>query len=238
MQDKRLVKIMEDYDKIRIGPDESFQFHCDCCGKCCINREDILLNPFDVYRMAKALNITAQEVAENYCDVYLGDTSKLPILRLRPRGSIKRCPFLENRRCSINDAKPTVCALFPLGRMVRKSKSNNGGESVQIQYVLQSSCCGDKSQTHTVREWVESNGIPVNDPFFLKWQEVISPLSAVLRKAVKRVAPEALCDVFTGVYVKAYLAYDTAQDFLPQFEKNANDLLEMADLLNTVLKKH
>ena len=42
--DNRLQEIADNLDKMAIGVDEPFQFHCDMCGKCCIHREDILLN--------------------------------------------------------------------------------------------------------------------------------------------------------------------------------------------------
>ena len=42
--DNRLQYIAENLDAMTIGVDEPFKFHCDLCGKCCIHREDILLN--------------------------------------------------------------------------------------------------------------------------------------------------------------------------------------------------
>ena len=56
--DNRLKYIMENYDDMTIGIDDAFQFGCKQCGKCCINREDILLNPKDLYNIAKELGLT------------------------------------------------------------------------------------------------------------------------------------------------------------------------------------
>ena len=92
--DQRLQHIYENFEDMRIGVDESFQFHCNQCGKCCINREDILLNPKDLYNIAKHLGLTPEDVVEKYGETYLGGSSRLPIVRLKPRGSIKRCPVL------------------------------------------------------------------------------------------------------------------------------------------------
>ena len=47
-------EIMEELKKrnIMIEADEdSFDFRCTCCGACCRNREDILLNAYDVIRI-------------------------------------------------------------------------------------------------------------------------------------------------------------------------------------------
>ena len=50
--DNRLKEIANNLDKLNIGPGDTFSFGCTMCGKCCINREDILLNPKDVYNIA------------------------------------------------------------------------------------------------------------------------------------------------------------------------------------------
>lgn len=73
--DSRLQEIAENLDKMKIGVDEPFRFHCDQCGKCCINREDILLNPRDVYNMAKELGQEPKDIFALYCEYYIGSDS-------------------------------------------------------------------------------------------------------------------------------------------------------------------
>lgn len=113
--DKRLKEIVDNFDSMKIGADEPFRFHCTMCGRCCINREDILLTPRDIYRMAKELQISPEELFKRYCETYIGHDSCIPIVRLKPRGSVKRCPLLKDRKCSVHKAKPGVCAMFPIG---------------------------------------------------------------------------------------------------------------------------
>lgn len=154
---QRLQHIVEHYDEMCIGTDEHFRFHCKQCGKCCINREDILLNPKDLYNISKELGLAPRDTIAQYCEVYLGQTSRIPIVRLKPRGSIKRCPLLRDRKCSVHNAKPTVCALFPLGRSIKldaKETDPNAIERARIQYIINSIECGDRSEEHTVREWI------------------------------------------------------------------------------------
>ena len=69
--DKRLKEIVDNFDSMKIGVDEPFRFHCTMCGKCCINREDILLTPRDMYCMAKELQITPKELFDQYCETYI-----------------------------------------------------------------------------------------------------------------------------------------------------------------------
>lgn len=49
--DNRIKEIVENFDQIKIGLDDPFEFHCTMCGKCCINRENILLTPRDIYNI-------------------------------------------------------------------------------------------------------------------------------------------------------------------------------------------
>ena len=97
--DERMKNIVDDYENKQLGLDDTFRFHCTICGKCCINREDILLNALDVYNLAKELKIGTEEVFVNYCEAYFGQYSRMVVVRLKPRGSIKRCPLLKDRKC-------------------------------------------------------------------------------------------------------------------------------------------
>ena len=133
--DKRLQQIAENFENMTIGVDDKFRFSCKQCGKCCTDREDILLSPFDLFRAAKKLDMTPDEFVNEYCDSYVGDTSKMIIVRLMPRGSIKRCPLLRDRKCSIHDAKPMVCAMFPIGRGFKLDPKKPGAEQISAESV-------------------------------------------------------------------------------------------------------
>ena len=50
-----------------VGLDDTFKFHCDQCGKCCTFRDDIILSPMDIFKMAKELEIgefTVRDIVE------------------------------------------------------------------------------------------------------------------------------------------------------------------------------
>ena len=102
---ERMKNIIKDFAKNQIGPDEPFKFHCTMCSKCCINREDILLNPRDMYNLAKELGMTPHEVMNTYCETYIGSDSRMPVVRLKPRGEnefgvpVEDEFFIEWQRC-------------------------------------------------------------------------------------------------------------------------------------------
>lgn len=232
--DERLKDIVEHLETMKIGLDEPFRFHCTMCGKCCINREDILLSPKDIYSMSKELGIKPEEIFEKYCEVYVGQDSRVPIVRLKPRGSVKRCPLLKNRKCMVHQAKPTVCAMFPVGRCIVSTNPKEGLKDVsqgQFQYIFSNPECGDGSETHTVREYLESFGIPVEDDFFLKWQQAVLDMGNFFRKIEKIVSQETMELVWTATFTGIYLHYDTGQEFMPQFEDNIKNFFDMLDLV-------
>lgn len=238
--DKRLKHIQENFDQMKIGADEQFKFNCTMCGKCCWNREDILLNPKDVYNLAKELDMEPFEVIKKYCEVYIGHDSRVPIVRLVPVGPYKICPLLRGNRCTIHGAKPTVCATFPIGRAIQIPTDKAATEKFStedIQYILQPVTCGDKRKTHTVREWFAMFNIPLDDRFFVDWQTCICRISLAIRKA-EEIFPESVMDqVFSHIYLMLYLSYKTDEDFKAQFDKNSTIAIEYIENMPSEFKK-
>ena len=225
--DNRLKYIGEHLEEMLIGPDEKFRFHCTQCGKCCINREDILLNPKDLYNIAATLSISQEEAVERYCETYMGGTSRLPIVRLRPQGSIKRCPLLKDRKCMVHKAKPTVCAMYPLGRCLAISQDTMSRiETAELkpQFILNEVDCGDNAEEHTVREWLESFGIPVEDQYYIRWQRIAMLASKVIKSMEGSWTPHGLNMLLTLIFNVLYLGYDMDKEFEPQFEERAEEL--------------
>lgn len=117
-------KLINDDESITVVDlDDTISFNCQRCGGCCSNREDIILNPFDVYQIAKGLNVQTHEVIAKYCKIVNGVNSGLPIVLLKA-DERNLCPFLSfdktdlsevHFNCSINDFKPHICVLHPIG---------------------------------------------------------------------------------------------------------------------------
>ncbi len=231
--DNRLKEIAENLDKMKIDLDGTFRFHCTMCGKCCIHREDILLTPRDIYRMSKELAITPKELFEQYCETYIGGDSRMPIVRLMPRGSVRRCPLLKDRKCMVHHSKPAVCAMFPIGRCLILDPKNESPEDLttgRIEYIFSNPGCGDNSETHTVREWLHDFNISEEDEFFLKWQQAIFEFGAVFRKTEKETSDHIMNLMWTATFVGLYLHYDMEQEFMPQFEENVQELIALLQM--------
>ena len=134
----------------------------------------------------------------------------------------------------IHDAKPAVCAMFPLGRAIRIDKEDAEKEELppmKVEYIINPIDCGDFSETHTVKGWLESFGIPLEDEYFLKWQKTISMLSPRIQKLEKGLDDKLMDKIISVMYIKLYLDYDLGIDFYPQFVKNADGCVEMLKML-------
>lgn len=158
------LNIIESIKKSRPGmadfefiddPNEPIKLGCNSCGKCCRDREDILLKPNDLYSMAKALNKEPIDII-HYCNTYVGNNSNVPIIaiKFRPTTTGTICPFLKKvddktYHCRVHSGKPGVCRIYPLGRIEVKD---------EITYIIQDIKCvteEEKIET-TINEWTLS----------------------------------------------------------------------------------
>lgn len=152
-------KINEDESVKVVSLDDTFKFNCIRCGKCCSCRSDIILSPFDIYQMAKALNTTTKEVITKYCNISYGNNSGLPIITL---ASDERnlCPFLKfsvtegKFGCSINTHKPGVCIMHPVGvarKLDLETKENQGKDFMMVP-----ACNNNTADVeHKVRDFIK-----------------------------------------------------------------------------------
>ena len=149
--------------------------------------------------------------------------------------SIKRCPLMEEHKCSVNKAKPTVCAMFPIGRCIQMDAVNQNTEinAGDIKYIFTDPGCGDDSETHTVREWLGEFGIPLEDEFFLAWNQMISERGTIFHRGEKVLSEEGMMAVWNLIFVKIYLDNDMNKEFLPQFKENAAEVLAVMRTMPT-----
>lgn len=118
---ERNVEIDKISDGKRYGANDLVKVGCDDCRGCsaCCNGmgDSIVLDPMDVYRLEKKLGKTMEEIllAGNVA-LRVVDGVILPHLKMTEQSD--QCSFLnEEGRCSIHDARPGFCRMFPLGRL-------------------------------------------------------------------------------------------------------------------------
>ena len=223
--------------KNELAPGQPFHFHCDQCGNCCRNRKDILLNPFDLFRIASQLGTNPKDIVARYCTVYVGDSSRFPVVLLLPEGKDEACPFLKDNRCSIHANKPTVCALFPLGRSIcyDKKPDAHGERKKRLFYFLQDVDCGLKDETHTALEWMGEFNLADSEEWFIEWSGVLERIVPIIKDLEQSVSRDSMIPVFNALLHVIYLKYVGGIGFMQQFRKNADEAEQMLSRLREIV---
>lgn len=142
-----------------VALNEKVLFHCRLCGGCCRNVKDcIMLEPMDAYRLAQYLRDHGEPVAgtedvlARYAyPAWLADN--FPVFLLNTVGTSDDCDFLKAGRCSVYEARPRVCRLYPFSVAP-------GERGRDFQYFL----CTEKSHHFAdgivkVKDWLSQNFI-------------------------------------------------------------------------------
>ena len=217
---------IQSFENNQIGLEEEFEFSCDQCGKCCKNQEDLMMSPCDIYRMAKSLDITMEEWIDLYGRIHVGTDSRLPIVRIKLIGEENRCPFLKKNLCSIQDSKPDVCAIFPLGRGRKFERDSKGSLLPSEVLYCHSGCdCGKGGKKYKVREWLDQFGLRDREESFLAWNQFIAETTPKMQAVEKNAAEDYEFRIVLNMVIRLlYVDYDTEKDFMQQFQKNMKKL--------------
>ncbi|MEG0127082.1 MAG: YkgJ family cysteine cluster protein, partial [Clostridia bacterium] len=211
--DKRMGFDIAYMETHKLGLDDTIQFRCKACGKCCKHRDDVLLTPYDLFRIARFFVRTPLEIIERYCVVYDGKDSHIPLVKIDPVPPDNSCPFLRDKKCIVHKDKPLVCAVYPLARAT-------GPEGPF--YVLKPDVkCGSNDRTVSVRDWIGPVRTEEGDQFSVLWFDVINAISRPLHKQWEDFSSERKEEVLTLFYNLLYLGYNTKEDFLSQFKHQA-----------------
>ena len=230
------LEMVQELMKHPLKADDSFQFRCKQCGGCCRDRADILLSPFDLCRMAQILDKQLTDVIQEYGYVYVGDSSKVPLVSLKMRQDNGKCPFLKSdNRCGIHKGKPSVCALFPLGRIASRDMATG---KTDISYILQQTSCGARDETHTPREWMEEFGLEESEEWFAIWQDVVMKLSERIRAILPQMPGISGEAVLNALFQVLYLRYHPEQPVTPQLKDNEEKVHVMLDTTEKLIRQY
>ncbi|MBI4876026.1 MAG: YkgJ family cysteine cluster protein [Acidobacteria bacterium] len=149
----------------RMGPEDRFRFRCDAALDCfthCCRDVSIVLTPYDIIRMKRALGIDSSEFLEKYTISPFTAEQKFPIILLRMEGESRRCPFVGEKGCGIYAGRPWACRMYPLG--VAAPQNPNPADHAFHFLVREDLCHGhDLGEGCTVREWLDAQGIEEYD---------------------------------------------------------------------------
>jgi len=142
---------------------------CKDCSACCHGIIDfITLNPYDVHVLSKQLNMTFDELLIDA--IMHHEVGKIQLPHLKKHGEAKKCYFLNYEgRCKIHANRPSICRLFPLGRVY---------ESGDFKYFLLEEACVKPDLTNIlVEDWIGIIDYPENKAFILAWHDLLKALT-------------------------------------------------------------
>jgi len=151
---------LQEYPQLR--EDDNFSFHCHpklkCFNRCC-GDVTIVLSPYDILRMKKALGISSSEFLGEYTFVPFSPEMRLPIVMLRMgENEGRRCPFVGGDGCSIYADRPWACRMYPLGMASPKDAAEQGEP---FYFLMRERPCDGLDEKHpvSVRQWLEEQGL-------------------------------------------------------------------------------
>ena len=127
-------------------------------------------------------------------------------------GDNKNCRFLnEEGRCSIHDARPGICRLFPLGRIY---------EDRGFKYFLQVHECPKENKSKVkIKNWLGVENISAYEKFVNRWHYLLGDLQEkVLKDADEQTTKNVSMYILQSFYKSKY-----------------SDELDIYDQLNTRL---
>lgn len=206
-------KLQEIMDSV-MEPEDTFRFSCNMCGNCCRCRsKPINVTGFDIFRLAQGLGITPKEIVNKYLRPEIGRDSKVPIFLLEERldGS---CKFLRKGSCTVQNFKPLVCAVYPLGRFY-----NSLNEKIYyMRRHIPIKCGGLNGKEWSLREWIESFGLDQWDVESIAWNKLL--LTTI--SCIQQMTPANLIqkDFITFILNSMYLRYDTSKPYAEQADQH------------------
>lgn len=207
----------EPFDAVPIKQSGQINFRCTLCGDCCRNLENaVMLESLDAYRLLQYLKksgspITGMdELYDRYTEPIPLNEQGYPICVLKTRGPQHECIFLKNNRCSVYEARPRTCRLYPFS-----AGPDDRGKAFQY-YV-----CREKPHHFTggvvhVHDWMHRNFDQESREFTLAEYQNAVKLGLLMRK----LSGNCQQDVVFSLLYYLYWNYSPDKPFMPQYHNN------------------
>jgi Fe-S-cluster containining protein len=165
----------------RLGPESKFRFACHpglaCFTGCCAD-VNIVLTPYDVLRLKKALKLSSRDFLDKYTVAPFMGEYKVPLVLLRMRDDARKsCPFITPQGCSVYEDRPWACRMFPLETTSAKKPGKGArayGQEFHVIVQGDFNCLGFKEDKEwTVAGWRQDQGIDAYDKKSKPYREII-----------------------------------------------------------------
>ncbi|MBZ5562508.1 MAG: YkgJ family cysteine cluster protein [Acidobacteriia bacterium] len=171
-QNPTAKSILQDFPRMTSG--DQFVFRCgrdlDCFTTCC-HDVSIVLTPYDVLRLKKALGLDSSEFLERYTLPLLNAEQKFPLVILRMDPETKKCPFVSERGCGVYGDRPWACRMYPLGVATPKQATP---ADQPFHFVLREDLCHGHGcgGARSLGEWLSEQGVEEYEMMAAPFQEI------------------------------------------------------------------
>ncbi|MFP5207133.1 MAG: YkgJ family cysteine cluster protein [Acidobacteriota bacterium] len=205
----------------RLGLDARFTFRCgpdrECFNRCCSD-VSILLSPYDVLRLKRALHLDSSEFLEKHALVMRSRERQVPVVLLRMNEETRDCPFVGESGCSVYPHRPWACRMYPLG--MAEPKEPEAAAQRFYFLVTEAICQGHRGpDEHSVRDWIGEQEIEAFD-------QMQGPFLALLSHPGWD-APESRTQAKLDMYLMALYDLDRFRRFV--FDTRFLALLEVEE---------
>ncbi len=191
---------------------------CKNCSVCCHGMgSSIVLDPYDFFILSNHLSLSFEAMLDKYIELNIVDGVILPNLKMTG-ASDEKCVFLgDDNRCSIHPYRPSICRIFPLGRLY---------ENGSFSYILQVKECPNPNKSKIkVSKWIDTPNLNENSKFITHWHYFLRSLQEkLLINGSEDFIKKASMNVLQFFYIEPY-AND--EDFYSQFYKRLEHIKEM-----------
>ncbi|MFN4197305.1 MAG: YkgJ family cysteine cluster protein [Caldimicrobium sp.] len=164
------------FDAKDLTLDDTISFRCYkgivCFTKCCYDVK-LVLSPYDLMRLKKALGLTTEAFIEKYGELYIGEVTQLPIVSVNMNPYDYSCPFLHKEEgCKVYPDRPSACRIYPLARYFAEKEN---GEKIELYKIIRETHCKGYYENYpiTVRAYLEDQGLLPYHYFNDLWGEVV-----------------------------------------------------------------
>jgi len=201
------MKQTKQYAYTNLGVNDRFPFHCSRCGKCC--REvagSVMAESLDLFRLARHLGQSTEAVMAQYTVPKMLSPG-FPVLMLQTNGSDDACVFLKENCCSIQDAKPRICRMYPM--------NVDPGEDFQGVLIMDA-YPHFHGEEHRAGDWLSENFTQEERGYLSLEYQFLKQIAPILNGIADRHKDEIVFHMLAC----RFLNFETAADFLPQYARN------------------
>ena len=205
-------------DSKQVELSDRVRFKCKRCAACCRHVENtVVIEVKDAFYLAKHLGISVVDFYTKYTNMLTLENTGFPIFFLKTVGKDKSCIFLNGKRCSVQDAKPRTCKMYPFW-----VAPDDDGKTLSYNFSTERSH-HPKGSLIRVKDWMQKYLSDEDKEFILEDARSVMQIARPFRILYDNLKdPE---NVQKRVLLYRNFFYDTNEPFMEQFCIN-NRVLE------------